>query len=68
LIAAYAAIHFLSPWPPVATLKHIAAFPNCDAARELGLAPARRGDPGYWDKHDRDMDGVACEDWNGPRR
>ena len=23
----------LSPWPPLATLKHLAYFPNCNAAR-----------------------------------
>jgi hypothetical protein len=54
----------VSPWPPMATLKHLAAFPNCDAARAVGLAPARRGEPGYWPAHDADRDGIACE----PRR
>ncbi|MDF0493124.1 excalibur calcium-binding domain-containing protein [Bradyrhizobium yuanmingense] len=49
------------------TLKHIASAPNCDFARLVGLAPARRGEPGYWQHHDRDGDGVACEPWR-PRR
>jgi Excalibur calcium-binding domain len=56
--------YFLSSaWPPVATLKHLAAFPNCDAARLVGLAPARKGEPGYWSRNDRDKDGIACEPW-----
>jgi hypothetical protein len=48
-------------WPPFAALKHIAAFPNCNAARAVGLAPAQRGEPGYWTRHDRDGDGWACD-------
>ena len=53
----------MSPFSPIDTLKHIAAFPNCDAAREVGLAPSNRGEPGYWAEHDRDNDGIACEPW-----
>ena len=53
----------LSPWPPLLTLKHLAALPNCNAARAVGLAPANRGQPGYWPSHDRDGDGKACEPW-----
>ena len=52
-----------SPWPPLLTLRHIAAAPNCAAARAVGLAPAYRGEPGYYPSHDRDDDGVACEPW-----
>lgn len=55
------AVWIASPWPLIATLKHFAAYPNCDAARAVGLAPARRGEPGYWPSHDRDKDGIACE-------
>jgi Excalibur calcium-binding domain len=51
----------LSPWPPMMTLRHIASFPNCSAARAVGLAPARKGQPGYWTWHDEDEDGIACE-------
>lgn len=50
-------------WAPVVALKHLAAFPNCDAAHIVGLAPANKGDPGYWPSHDRDKDGIACEPW-----
>ena len=53
----------LSPWPVMATIRHVAAAPNCAAARAVGLAPARRGQPGYWSRHDRDNDGIACEPW-----
>ncbi|MCW5748536.1 MAG: excalibur calcium-binding domain-containing protein [Alphaproteobacteria bacterium] len=56
-----AGIMVFSPWPFTVTLRHIAAIRNCDAARAVGLAPARRGDPGYWPHLDRDKDGWACE-------
>ena len=52
-----------NPWPALVSLRHFAAAPNCDAARAVGLAPARRGQPGYYPKHDRDQDGIACEPW-----
>jgi Excalibur calcium-binding domain len=51
----------LSPWPAMMTLRHIASFPNCNAACAVGLAPARKGEPGYWTRHDADDDGIACE-------
>ncbi|WP_348637567.1 excalibur calcium-binding domain-containing protein [Bradyrhizobium sp. ISRA443] len=44
-------------------MRHIASVPNCGFARLVGLAPARRGGPGYWKHHDRDGDGIACEQW-----
>lgn len=58
----------LSPWPPSETIRHLASFPNCDAARTFGLAPAPRGEPGYYVRHDRDEDGIACEPWPHHRR
>ena len=54
-----------SDWDRLTILRHVAA-PNCEAARTVGLAPARRGEPGYYAKHDRDQDSIACEVW--PRR
>lgn len=51
----------LSPWPVETTIRHIVAHTNCKTAHAMGLAPARRGEPGYWSKLDRDNDGVACE-------
>jgi hypothetical protein len=58
---AYLAMLALSPWPPLTTVRHLASIPNCATARLLDLAPARRGQPGYWPKHDADDDGIACE-------
>ncbi len=46
---------------PLVVLRHLAAFPNCEAARAVELAPARAGRPGYWARNDRDGDGVSCE-------
>jgi hypothetical protein len=62
-LAAWMALATLSPWPPAMTLRHLAAAPNCDAARFVKLAPSHRGGPGYWQDHDADGDGVACEPW-----
>lgn len=50
-----------SPWPVTVTLRHLVAARNCDAARSVGLAPANRGEPGYWAHNDADNDGIACE-------
>jgi hypothetical protein len=48
-------------WPVIVVLKHAASSPNCRAAYSVGLAPAGRGEPGYWRRHDADRDGIACE-------
>ena len=61
--AVYLALEASSQWPALTTLKHLLAAPNCTAARAVGLAPAYRGNPGYWAKHDADNDGIACEPW-----
>ena len=45
------------PKPPVET-KY---FKNCTEAWNAGVAPLRRGDPGYGPHLDRDGDGIACE-------
>lgn len=50
-----------STWPFMVTLRHIAAVPNCDMARLVGLAPALLGEPGYYNRHDADSDGISCE-------
>lgn len=50
-----------SPWPMETTVRHLLSRANCDTARAMGLAPALRGEPGYWQKLDRDNDGIACE-------
>ena len=36
-------------------------YRNCEAARAVGKAPLREGEPGYSRKLDRDGDGIACE-------
>ena len=36
-------------------------YRNCSAARAVGAAPVRRGDPGYGPHLDRDNNGVGCE-------
>lgn len=36
-------------------------YSSCAAARRAGVAPLRRGQPGYSRRLDRDGDGVACE-------
>lgn len=59
----YALLVTLSPWSPGVTVMHILAAPNCGVADSLGLAPAEKGQPGYWRKHDHDGNGIACEPW-----
>ena len=58
--------HANAKWTLGETLRHLLAAPNCASARTVGLAPAYRGQPGYWPKLDADKDGIACEPW--PRR
>lgn len=36
-------------------------FKSCDEARNAGVAPVRKGEPGYGPKLDRDGDGIGCE-------
>jgi hypothetical protein len=36
-------------------------YANCTEARQAGVAPVRRGYPGYGRHLDRDGDGVGCE-------
>jgi hypothetical protein len=50
-------------WPPLTTVRQVLAASNCAAARAVGLAPPRRGQLGYWPRHDADRDGIACEPW-----
>ena len=57
---------YVKQWPIMLTVRHLASAPNCSAARAVGLAPSNRGEPGYWQSHDADGDGKACEPW--PRR
>jgi len=68
VIAIVVGLFLLSPWPAGATIRHLLSYPNCDVARAMDLAPARRGEPGYWSHHDADNDGIACEPWPPVRR
>jgi hypothetical protein len=43
------------PAPPASVY-----YKNCAAVRAAGVAPIRRGDPGYSRDLDRDGDGVGC--------
>ncbi|MCF1502271.1 excalibur calcium-binding domain-containing protein [Afifella sp. H1R] len=60
-LAGFLAVLVQPHLPPTIVLRHYAAAPNCGLARLVKLAPARRGDPGYWPRHDADNDGIACE-------
>jgi Excalibur calcium-binding domain len=62
----YPVVQNLSRWPLTVALRHAAAAPNCTAARAVGLAPAWRGEPGYYLQHHDDRDGIACEPWPRP--
>ncbi|MFA7295622.1 MAG: excalibur calcium-binding domain-containing protein [Dehalococcoidia bacterium] len=50
--------------PPssTATVAASVSYPSCDAARAAGVAPMKRGEPGYRPGLDRDNDGIACDD------
>ncbi|WP_312880730.1 excalibur calcium-binding domain-containing protein [Aminobacter carboxidus] len=70
VVAVGTALVVLIAWKPLQAisinsttdaLRHFSSAPNCDAARAVGVAPARRGQPGYWPSHDADNDGIACE-------
>ncbi len=54
-------VKLLSPWPVTITIRHLAAFSGCSVARSVGVAPAYRGQPGYWAWQDADGDGFTCE-------
>ncbi|MFD3729091.1 excalibur calcium-binding domain-containing protein [Streptomyces sp. NPDC058671] len=56
----------MTPDLPEPATSAAAYYENCDAARDAGAAPLRRGEPGYRDELDRDGDGVACEPYAGP--
>ena len=65
--ACYIGLSLASPFAPLDTLRHYAAYPNCNSARSVGLAPAGLGTPGYWEHLDPDRDGIACESWDRPQ-
>jgi hypothetical protein len=66
IVSATGLVLAASPWPLQDTLKHIGAVLNCSTARALGVDRARVGQPGYYERHDEDRDGIACEPVPGP--
>ena len=66
-LAGCAALVLTSPWPLRPSPRHLAAAPSCTRARAVGLAPARRGEPGYRTYHDPDPDGWSCASLPGGR-
>ena len=56
----YLGLTQFSPWNLPTTLRHLAAGGGCDIARTVHLAPARRGEPGYWPYLDPNHKGIAC--------
>ena len=50
-----------APKPQRFTSDGAAFYATCSAARAVGAAPVRRGDPGYASHLDRDGDGIGCE-------
>lgn len=46
---------------PTTTAPQGVYYKNCTQAREAGVTPIYRGQPGYASHLDRDNDGVACE-------
>ncbi len=69
-VAAWGAVGFatLSPWSARLTGLHLVSALGCNVTWAIGLAPALRGQPGYWSWHDGDKDGIACEPWHRHRR
>lgn len=47
--------------PQAAPAQPSVYYKNCTAARNAGVTPLHRGDPGYAPHLDRDNDGIACE-------
>jgi hypothetical protein len=56
----YLAISVFGPWRFGDTVRHLVSFAGCDVTRQVGLAGAHRGQPGYWRQHDTNQDGIAC--------
>ena len=63
LCGGYIGLTMASPWSIGLTIRHLLAARNCATARLVDLAPAARGEPGYWARNDADDDGIACEPW-----
>jgi hypothetical protein len=45
----------------IAAVERSAYYSGCDDARAVGVAPIYRGQPGYREGMDGDLDGIACK-------
>lgn len=52
---------------PSAAVNNWVYYADCDAARTVGRAPIKAGEPGYRAELDADNDGNACEPYPGHR-
>ncbi len=50
-----------APAPAPTPAPSTAYYKNCTVARQAGVTPLYRGQPGYGSHLDRDNDGIACE-------
>jgi hypothetical protein len=53
-----------APPAPIAAASTAAGdvhYSGCNEVRALGKAPLRKGEPGYREDMDGDLDGIACE-------
>jgi hypothetical protein len=68
-MAALAALIFVFGMLATHMPKRMSHFPvyyrNCAEARAAGVAPIRKGEPGYRRGLDADNDGIACEPYRG---
>lgn len=49
----------------IAAIERSVYYGGCDEARSAGVAPIYRGQPGYREGMDGDLDGIACEPYRG---
>lgn len=61
LIVVPVILFLISPFPPGDTARHYAALAGCPFADMVGVAPARKGQPGYHGIWDDDDNGITCE-------
>jgi hypothetical protein len=62
VLCLYLGLTQFSPWNLPMTLRHLAAGGGCDIAHAVHLAPAYRGQPGYWSYLDPLHKGIACSE------
>ncbi len=50
-----------SPFGLVDTVRHYASAAGCSVGGLIGTMPAKKGEPGYFRRLDRNRTGIACE-------